>query len=170
MRLKFLVIIGLVIFGIASCKTSEANYRAAYEKAIAGRDSLTAIENTIYGKHRRNTSSQLTVVGNDTTEMISTYVKVTESGGGIRENLKPYSVVVGQFKQLVNAKSLRERLVDAGYPTAFVVETAEPYYYILLSSYATRAEAVKECIAVRNNKSFPIALREGLPIILYCPR
>lgn len=153
-----------------SCKTSEANYRAAYEKAIAGRDSLTALENTIYGRHRRNTTSSLAVVDNDTVEMIATRVRVTEGGGGINENLGPYSVVVGQFKQLVNAKSLRERLVDAGYPKAFVVETAEPYYYVLLNSYSTQAEAVKACTRVRSASDFPIALRDGLPVVLYCPR
>lgn len=153
-----------------SCRTTEANYRAAYEKAVAGRDSLTAIENTIYGRHRRNASTSLSVVGNDTVEMISTRVRVTEGGGGINENLKPYSVVVGQFKQLVNAKSLRERLADAGYPGAFVVETAEPYYYILLSSFPTRAEAVKACAEVAADRNFPIALREGMPMVLFCPR
>lgn len=152
------------------CKTTEANYRAAYEKAIAGRDSLTALENTIYGRHRRNTTTTELIVGNDTVEMLTARVRVTDGGGGIKENLRPYSVVVGQFKQLVNARSLRERLVDAGYPGAFVVETAEPYYYIILSSYGTRAEAARECAAVSADKKFPIVLREGMPMILYVPR
>lgn len=153
-----------------SCKTSEANYRRAYEKAVAGRDSLTAIENTIYGQHRRSTSTSIAIAGADTADMISARVAVTEGGGGIKENLKPYNVVVGQFKQLINAKSLRERLVDAGYPMAFVVQTAEPYYYIILASYSTRTEAVKACARVRADTKFPIALREGLPVVLYTPR
>lgn len=167
--LGYLLLTLMAFAAVWSCKTSEANYRSAYEKAIAGRDSLTALENTIYGKHRRNTTTSLAVQGKDTVEMISTHVRVTDGGGGIRENLKPYSVVVGQFKQLVNAKSLRERLVDAGYPTAFVVETAEPFYYILLNSYPTREEAVKACISVRSDKSFPIALRDGMPLLLFAP-
>lgn len=167
--LSLSVIFCAIIF--ASCKTSEANYRAAYEKAIAGRDSLTALENTVYGRHRRNTTSSLAIAGNDTVEMIATRVRVTEGGGGINENLKPYSVVVGQFKQLVNAKSLRERLVDAGYPSAFVVETAEPYYYIILNSYPNRAMAVEECVKLSGNKDdFPIRISDGLPVVLYCPR
>ena len=170
MRKELLLWILLAVLVLPACKTSEANYRAAYEKAVAGRDSLTALENTIYGRHRRNTTSSIAVVGTDTVEMISTPVAVTEGGGGIRESLKPYSVVVGQFKQLVNAKSLRERLVDAGYPRAFVVETAEPYYYILLDSFAKRDEAVETAIRTRNDKAFPIALREGMPMVLYAPQ
>lgn len=155
---------------VSSCKTTEANYRAAYEKAVAGRDSLTPLENTIYGRHRRNASASVAVLGNDTIEVLSTRVAVTDGGGGIRENLKPYSLVVGQFKQIVNAKSLRERLVDAGYPKTFVVNTAEPYYYIILDSFATREEALKACVSLRHDKSFPIAMRDGLPLVLNVPR
>ena len=158
------------LFIFTACKTTEANYREAYEKAIAGRDSLTAIENTIYGKHRRNLTTSTAVAGNDTVEILSARVRITEGGGGINENLKPYNVVVGQFKQLVNAKSLRERLVEAGYPTTFVVQTAEPYYYIILNSWATREDAIKVCATISADKSFPIALREGLPIVLFAPR
>ena len=169
-KLTLLYICGAVVAALAACKTTEANYRAAYEKAIAGRDSLTALENTIYGKYRKNTSTTTTTVEGDTVEMISTFVTVTEGGGGIRENLKPYSVVVGQFKQLVNARSLRTRLVDAGFPSTFVVQTAEPYYYVLIASYPTRAEAVKRCAEIRADKDFPITLREEMPLVLYCPR
>lgn len=156
--------------GLASCKTSEANYKAAYDKAVAGRDSLTAIENTIYGRHRRAVTSNIAVAGNDTVEMITARVSVTEGGGGIRENLRPYSVVVGQFKQLVNAKSMRERLVDAGYPTAFVVQTAEPYYYIILNSYTDKGQAVKAAAETAASSSFPIAMKEPMPMVLYVPR
>ena len=175
MRIKkytlILASIAAAVAGLASCKTSEAHYRSAYEKAIAGRDSLTAIENTIYGRHRRSTTTSVAIAGTDTADMITARVRVTEGGGGIKENLKPYSVVVGQFKQLVNAKSLRERLVDAGYPTAFVVETGEPFYYIVLNSYPTRAEAVRACSELEKNVAdFPIALRDGMPVILFVPR
>lgn len=166
----FFIIVITFLGVISSCKTTEENYRAAYEKAVAGRDSLTAFENTIYGRQRRNAGSSLTMVGNDTVEIISNRVQVTEGGGGIRENLKPYNVVVGQFKQLMNAKSLRERLVDAGYPSTFVVQTAEPYYYIVLNSYLSRDDAVRACAELKGKKDFPIALRDGLPIVLFTPR
>lgn len=164
------IVSAILLVVASSCRTSEANYRAAYEKAIAGRDSLPSIESTIYGKHRRNTTSSVAVVGKDTVEMISTRVRVTEGGGGVRENLKPYSVVVGQFKQLVNAKSLRERLVDAGYPKTFVVETAEPYYYILVNSFPNKSDAVKECARISSKGDFPIPLKDGMPMVLYTPR
>lgn len=164
-----LLVVG-VAAGLAGCKTTEANYKAAYDKAIAGRDSITALENTIYGRHRRAVTSSVAVAGTDTVEMLTARVRVTENAGGIRENLKPYNVVVGQFKQLVNARSLRNRLVDAGFPAAFVVETAEPYYYIILASYPSQADAVKEAARVKADRNFPIAVKEPLPLVLYVPR
>ena len=96
-------------------------------------------------------------------------VTVTKDGGGITENLKQFSVVVAGFKQLFNAQSLRNRLADGGYPTAFVVQTGEPYYYIVLSSHPNRAEAMDALSATRK-ADLPVPFKTGYPFILYCPR
>lgn len=156
----------LLAIAATSCKTTEENYRSAYEKAIAGRDSVAAIDNTVYGAHR-NMDTRVAVAGADTADIRTIHVAVTEGGGGIREYLHPYSVVVGQFKQLFNARSMRERLADGGYPRAFVVETAEPYYYIILESYATQAEAVKA--AANLPSSLPVAVKAPCPFVLHNP-
>ncbi len=163
--MKHLLSISIIIAAIlASCKTTEANYRAAYEKAVAGRDSLTAIEQTIYGAHRRNMESKELALGGDTVELRIKRVKVTEGGGGINEWLKPYSVVVGQFKQEFNAKSMRERLADSGYPRTFVVETGEPYYYVVLSSHTSAEEAIAAIKSIPED--FPIRFKPPLPFVL----
>jgi len=162
--MKSLLAILILVLAIVSCKTTEANYRAAYEKAMAGRDSLTAIDQTIYGAHRRSMGSKEITVGNDTVEVKIQKVSITEGGGGIREWLRTYSVVVGQFKQVFNAKSLRERLVDSGHSGAFVVETGEPYYFVILSSHNSAEEAVKALKSIP--KDFPAAMKEPLPFIL----
>lgn len=153
-----------VAFG--SCKTTEANYRAAYERAIAGRDSAaTAFNETIYGAVR-NANSHDVVVAGDTAEMQVQRVIVTQ-GQGNAADLRSYNIVVGQFKLLFNASSMRQRLVDAGYATTMVVETAEPYYYVVLSSHDEIGAAMK---AIRGIPSdFPIAMREPLPFILHVP-
>ncbi len=150
---------------LPSCKTSEANYRAAYEKAMAGRENSEDIDSTIYGKVRREIQkSSVTAPDGSEVELRRQLVKVTPDGGGIRENLRRYCVVVGQFKQVFNAKSLRERLVDAGYPGAFIVQTSEPYYYIVLASTPEMKEALAELTAFRNKGV--IAMREPVPFIL----
>lgn len=169
MKYSILTIAVLTILAVGGCKTSEANYRAAYERTVESRDSRTSLDSTIYGGHRRSMNSRELVVGADTVEVRTQRVKVTEDGGGIREYLKPYNVVVGQFKQLFNAQSLRTRLADNGYPRAFVVETAEPYYYIVLSSHDTDTEAAAAVTALRRETEFPVAMRSPLPFVLYTP-
>lgn len=158
------------LIAVTGCKTSEANYRAAYEKAVAQRDNSTELDSTIYGRHRRSLTTREAVVDGDTIQYKSQHVRVTEQGGGIRENLRRYSVVVGQFKTLFNAKSMRERLVDAGYPATFVVETAEPYYYVVLSSHDNLQQAADALEKVRADRKFPISMREPLPFVLQAAR
>lgn len=163
-----LIAVTALLAVLGSCKTTEANYRAAYERAVSGRDSLATIESTVYGAHRRSMGSRVFVMGADTFEVRSQRVRVTDGGGGITENLRPFNVVVGQFKQLFNARSMRERLADNGYPSAFVVETAEPYYYVVLSSHNEQAAAAA---ALRDiPASFPVAIKPPLPFILQTSR
>lgn len=160
----------LILLLLGSCKTTEENYRTAYDKAIVGRDSAMAFDSTIYGRHRRNVDSRYVTAGNgDTVEVKTMHVKITPDGGGIAEWLAPYSVVVGQFKTLTNARSLRERVVEAGYPRAFIVENAEPYYYIILSSWATEREAV-DAAAQLLHSEYPFPMRAPLPYVLHKAR
>ncbi len=163
----------LVVFTFATvifsaCKTTEENYHAAYQRAIAGRDSAASLENTIYGADRRPMDVQRMVSGTDTFDVRVIRVAPTEEGGiASYDAFKQFNVVVGQFKQKFNALSMRDRLVEAGHTGAFVVHTAEPYHYIVLSTHDTRDEAVAAIRAIGDD--FPIAMRKGLPFILSKP-
>ena len=164
-RLVYLIILVGAFLLPGGCKTTEANYRQAYEKAIAGRDEVMDIDSTIYGRVRRQMTEQ-TVTGRDGKKIVvkSQLVKVTPDGGGIPEKLREYNVVVGQFKQLFNAKSLRERLVDNGYPETFVVQTAEPYYYVVLISRADVNQASDALADFEKAKVIP--MKSPCPFIL----
>lgn len=152
---------------VTGCKPSQQHYKAAYERAMQGGDAREQLDSTIYGKLRKAASSEYVISGKDTADVVTRHVRITADGGGIAESLKPYSVVAGQFKQKFNAMSLRERLVDGGYPGAFVVETSEPYYYILSGSYRTMEEAM---VALKEFKvKSPVGLREPIPYILRLP-
>ena len=152
---------------LTCCKTTEANYRAAYEKAIENRDK-NAVDSTIYGRFRQEMKQTGVVSGNDTVPIRVQHVAVTEGGGGIREYIRPYNIVVGEFKQVFNAKSLRERLVNGGYPRAFVVNTREPYYYVIIGGYDKIGEARAALDSLRLNP--PVVMRDPLPFILQDPR
>lgn len=167
--MKKLLIIMAAALMLAACKTTEANYRAAYEKTIAGRQGRDSLENTIYGANRRGMGTRLAIAGADSADVKTQRVRVTEGGGGVTEWLHPYNVAVGQMKQSFNALSLRERLADAGYPRAFVVETSEPFYYIIVESYDTEAKAVHAAAALRARKDFPVPMRPPMPLVLHNP-
>ncbi len=156
--------LALIVPMLFSCKTTEENYREAYQKTIAARNEDAALDSTIYGVQRRQMQSATVTTPAGPVEVRRHVVRVTEGGGGIPEKLHQYNVVVGQFKQLFNAKSLRDRLADGHYPTAFVVETAEPYYYVVLQSFDDAAEASAALNEFKTKKV--IAMREPCPFIL----
>lgn len=163
----FIVAALAALAALGGCKTTEANYRAAYDKAVAGRDSAMQFDQTVYGNQRRAIDSRLvTTDAGDSADVRTMRVAVIVEGGGLNEWLKAYNVVVGQFKQQINAVSMRERLVEAGYPRAFVVETPEPYYYVVLESMSSAPDAIHACHALKSDKKFPFPLRAPLPFLI----
>ena len=165
MKKTLYLMLALMLCGIVGCKPSEKNYRAAYEKTMA-RDSLrTDFDQTIYGRYRRQVRDiELTNANGDTVEARTMRVVVTQNGGGVKESLKKYCVVVAEFKQLLNANSMRTRFNDGGYPGAFVVHTAEPFYYVLAGSFDNLSDA-ESLVATLRQKS-PVALKAPAPYIL----
>lgn len=157
-----LILAGLLLPG--ACRTTEANYRAAYEKTVAARQDGDSIESTIYGRERRQTRQSVIQTAVGEVPVTAQLVRVTKDGGGIPQNLRRFNVVVGQFKQLFNAKSMRERLVDLGYSKAFVVETGEPYYYVVLTSFSDAGDAKQSLDAFVEAKAIPV--KEPCPFIL----
>lgn len=166
---KIFIIIGVAaaVAGVTSCRTTEANYRAAYERTIArqneGIDSSTAM-----AIERENGPRNLHIGDSITLPVISRFVKVTEDGGGVRESLKMYSVVVAKFTQLFNAKSMRERLVDSGaYPGAFVVQSGGEYF-VITESTDSPAAAKEALERVKTDKN--VYMKPPMPWVLKRPR
>lgn len=157
-----LSVLAAVVLG--GCKTTEANYRSAYEKAVEAQADQTDIDDTIYGNVRRQTNRHEIALSDGKTIAVETMrVRTTENGGAVPENLKRYNIVAGQFKQLFNAQSLRKRLAD-NYSGAFIVETAEPYYYVVAESYDNINDAAAALARIRDAK--PVPMKEPLPFIL----
>lgn len=150
---------------LSGCKTNQKNMNDAYTKAIEGRaeDDL-GLDETIYSRERKQMKHGSMTVNGVEVPVSTQWVKVTADGGGINENLKRYNVVVGQFKQKFNAKSMRERLADNGYPGAFVVETREPYYFVVAASFDNASDAVKMLDHTKSDQS--LKMKDPLPFIL----
>lgn len=150
---------------LAGCKTTEENYHAAYEKAIKARAQNLDIDSTVYGKVRQQMNTSYLVAGGDSVEMRGMFVSPTADEDG-----KPtaiggaYGVVAGQFKTLFNARSLCDRLRSAGYESAGIVNTAEPYYYVVAAWCADGSQAVAALRRLEHDK--PVSMRAPLPFIL----
>lgn len=164
-HLLLMLLVSAILPAAWSCKTSEANYRAAYELARSKND--IGVDSTVYTQIRREARPQTVVVGGDTIAMKSEYVRLTENEGGSRESFLTYNVVIAQFKQLFNARSVRSRAVEAGYKDAFIVQTREPLYYVVAVSCATPAEAKAALAGVESRK--PVVMRDPCPFILRKP-
>lgn len=161
---KLIVISVLAALVLTGCRTTEANYRSAYEKAVEAQTDQVDFDDTIYGNVRRQTNKhEVSLTDGKTIAVETIRVRTTENGGAVPENLKRYNIVAGQFKQLFNAQSLRKRLAD-NYSGAFIVETSEPYYYVVAESFADINEAAAALARIRKSK--PVPMKEPAPFIL----
>lgn len=163
--MKKIFVLLIAAMTLAGCRTNEANYRAAYEKAIAGRDDGAPLDSTIYGKVRREMKSSMLVADADSVPLRTMHVNHTpDENNAVAATTAQYGVVAGQFKTLFNARSLCRRLHDAGYKDASIVNTSEPYYYVVASWHTGGTQAIH---ALRKlEKEAPVAMREPVPFML----
>ena len=164
MKKIFLFVAVVAAMALGACKTTEANYKAAYEAAKIQQRQSADIDSTIYGKVRRQGTMIQLSVGQDTLPIRTEAIGYTDGGGASRETVRKYNIVVGQFKQVFNARQMRERLMAGGYPDAFIVHTREPLYYVVTQTVDTPEEALAAYDKVKTDKN--IVLRDPLPFVL----
>ena len=168
---------GLLLLGalaLGGCKTTEANYKAAYDATRAAQARAAAEEdealddNTrrMLAKDRRNAHSLIVAAG-DTLEVTTLPVKlVPECSAGLKQTPR-YSVVLNAFAMLFNAKAMQQRLIDAGFTGAYVFQTARPDYYVCPggSDNADEIPAILRRVEAAGNlgqrAGFPAVIRNG---------
>lgn len=163
-KISILAAFIVMIAVMTGCKTNENNYRAAYDAAVAQREESSGVDSTIYARIRNEARMNNLVVAGDTLPIRTEYIGYTDGGGSSRENVMRYNVVVGQFKQIFNAKAMRTRLLEQGYPDAMIVHTREPLYYVVTGTYSSAVEAAEALRKV--NKDRNLVLKSPLPFIL----
>lgn len=146
-----------------SCKTTEANYRAAYERAIEGKNANDTDSVGITPIRQEVKTIMKNIDGADL-PTISRFVNITENGGGINESIKRYCVVSGQFKQVFNARSMRERLVENGYPGAFVVQADDRYFLVVAGSFHDAKQARELYDKLKADDA--LKLKSPMPLVL----
>ena len=107
--LKAFAIIALALVGFASCKTTEANYRAAYEATRATQaaadsdDGLDENTRRLLAKNARQ-KHVTHIVGSDTIQYVTIFGRLYENQSV--ERLPQFSVVSNAFSQIFNAQAL----------------------------------------------------------------
>lgn len=145
------------------CKPTEANYRAAYEIAKQKKEQQNEAVPEGASLQKYDMPSEM-IVNGDTLMILKTYVSPVEDGAITRETMKRYNLVVGQFKQVFNARQMQKRLSANGYPEAGILKVRSQDYLVISNPVSTTEEVKAALIMVE--KDTMLNLREPLPFIL----
>lgn len=161
--LRIAAVAAILATVLPACKTTESNYRNAYEAAKAKQNQgLTPEE--IAGLSREEAMPK-TVYKGDSIPLKGMYVKHIE--GGAHNRALRYNVIVASFRQQFNARSLMTRLRENGYPNAVLLADKDERYYIGTLTTSSLDSAVTALRAL--SVSSPVALRTPFPYILQKP-
>lgn len=150
-----LAIASVAMATFTSCKSNEANYRAAYDRVVERQREMTGVDEATYSRIEAERTANTAVVMGDSVRMLTNRVSIVD---GEASELKPYSVVVGEYKQLFNARSFRNRLKKEGHG-AYVVKDSESIYYVAAEGFETAPEAAN----FLNNISSKIKIKIPIP-------
>lgn len=162
MRRILYLIAALVLVGAVACKTTEANYRSAYEiakkKATDTGDTLTTRQLTM------SLLPKTLIFGTDSVPVVTEVVAVTKTEKSDGRHLKKYCIVAGRFAQLFNASSMRDRLMSEGYPEAFLAHNRMNQYYVITGVTNIPSEAVTMLDSLRADTT--LVFRPPFPYVL----
>ena len=126
----------LVLMCCASCKSKQSAYKAAYEQAKEREISSDEPEEEIAPVSKSKTAGE------------TRQEKITPVEGEDGDAIKLFSVVIGSFKNLTNANSLKERMQNEGY-TPVLGENEYGMMRVIVTSFETKAEAERSRDAIR---------------------
>jgi len=167
---KLLIVIALAATLLSSCRTTEENYRTAYEATKASQ-AVAATDDGLDDNTRRMLNldkkqhQSVQIVGSDTLAISNVFAVLEE---GPVKKLPQYSVVANAFSQLFNAQALLKRLRDAGFEKAYIFKTPAPDYYVAAGGSDNIADipAIRAALAAAGNPGS----RSGFPAIVREPR
>lgn len=161
---RFLLVAATAAFvmTMSSCKTTEANYREAYEATVAHRESQADTAFDRESEVRTDSAAVLTV-------FLSPVKSDRSADAATPAKAFPFNAAVNKFKQVFNAKALCHRLRDNGWPQAYVAKTPDEEFYVMAGGASTEAEAAEICSNLRKSAK-TVPLGRGYPTIVKLAR
>lgn len=151
-----------VIF--TACKTTEENYRKAYETALEKQnEGYTSDEIT---QMAREEAIPRTLFNGDSIPLKGMYVSTVKLDPPVTAASR-YNVIVATFKQKFNAMSVLTRLRDAGYNNGRLLIDRDQTFYVAASTTDTLKNAVATLKELE--KSSPVVMKSPCPYILRKP-
>ncbi len=128
----------LFAVSLASCHSSEQNYREAYEKAVEARK--TGIGAETYAKIEAERQRYTHVINGDSVRMVYVNAGVAIDS---TDTAYDYNVVVATFTQRINAKSYRDRLrEECGLTGSYVLFGGnDKQYFVIAQGFDNSADA-----------------------------
>lgn len=159
----------LLILALASCKTTEENYRNAYQTAKqhqierAGGELPDGVD---LRKTGLSTPRMVDIDGRQV-PMISAWVITSEKELTPLDSMGKYVVVVATFKQVFNARQMKSRISAGGVYHPVIMKLASGYYLVgtdttdNISEALTDYEKVKADSIIRLKAPFPYVFSIG---------
>lgn len=161
--MKKLILTAAVCALLAGCKTNEANYRQAYEVAKQKYENTDTVST---GSHRLQQYAQphAVAIGTDTLMVLTEPLNAVSGEGMTSSQIKHYNVVAGRFRQIFNARQMRQRLMGAGYGATAILASPMPLYYVVTLSTDTASQAAAEVRKLEADST--LKFRDPLPFVI----
>lgn len=136
-----IISVAAIALSMASCKTNQNAYKAAYEKAkekevVTQTPAQTEDFEVVEVKRTQTTHAPV---------QVEKVTGVTESDVA---GLKRWNIVVGSFKNKTNAEGLKAQMIEAGYP-ALLAQNAQGMYRVIVASFNDRESAAEKRNQIR---------------------
>lgn len=125
--IKTICVVSIFVLIAVSCRTTEKNYREAYELAKG----TGTIQDTLIANLIAEDQAPVEVeIAGRIMKMRKEYVSIVTDKDVTKDMLKRFNVVVGRFKQLFNARSMATRMSSLGYSSFVVVDRTSSYFVV----------------------------------------
>lgn len=152
----------LILGGLAGCKPTEKNYKAAYDAAKAKRQQAEAESMIPASGLMSFDGPRLRVFDGDSVYFQRQHLRPVADNVEINN----YNVVVGQFKMHTNATAQADRLKEKGYDS-MAAKGTEDRWYCVAASCLTLDEARAFLKRFKSeNKGYPYIGLPDAPVII----
>ncbi|MCH4156444.1 MAG: hypothetical protein LKF31_09085 [Muribaculaceae bacterium] len=134
----FIILAAVMAILVSACGTNEKNYRAAYDKAKAHQTKEEDIGDEFVNNVKREEHIATAIIGNDTVRLIHERVNIVD---GKPQQVKLFNVIIGEFKQVFNARSYRDRLKAEGDSAYVLMSMKSRMYYVASAGFNASNEA-----------------------------